>query len=227
MRPFPLFEKGPSRTADTVRLHFTPPEAGPSSSGLPAHSLAADRPRPGHPPGNICRPYGTCALLLIYPALTRWANLFRSFGAGYWRRCASPSGCGPVRFDFECSLFSGHESKVADRSVRSTQTNPPGTPAKRVGGSARPLLEKREKGRTHCYFGPPAKTREGWGSHCVVVSAEGWASPKHILNSTLLDIRIVSNVHLRFLSQTTDFSRSKCASPTCLSQRLVFWFHHP
>ncbi len=35
------------------------------------------------------------------------------------------SGCGPVRFDFDCSLFSGHESKAADRSVRSTQTPRP------------------------------------------------------------------------------------------------------
>jgi hypothetical protein len=38
------------------------------------------------------------------------------------------SGCGPVRFDFDCSLFSGHESEAADRSVRSTQTNPPDAP---------------------------------------------------------------------------------------------------
>ncbi len=36
------------------------------------------------------------------------------------------SGCGPVRFGLDHSLFSGHElgheSKAADRSVRSTQT---------------------------------------------------------------------------------------------------------
>src|SRR5258708_23379131 len=32
-------------------------------------------------------------------------------------------GC-PVRFDLDHSLFSGLESKAADRSVRSTQTNP-------------------------------------------------------------------------------------------------------
>src|SRR3981081_1598815 len=36
------------------------------------------------------------------------------------------SGCCPVRFDLDHSLFSGLESKAADRSVRSTQTNPPG-----------------------------------------------------------------------------------------------------
>jgi len=38
------------------------------------------------------------------------------------------SGCGPVRFDLDYSLFSGHESEAADRSVRSTQTNPPDAP---------------------------------------------------------------------------------------------------
>src|ERR1700674_1457948 len=38
------------------------------------------------------------------------------------------SGCCPVRFDLDHSLFSGLESKAADRSVRSTQTNPPGAP---------------------------------------------------------------------------------------------------
>src|SRR5713226_186780 len=38
------------------------------------------------------------------------------------------SGCCPVRFDLDYSLFSGRESKAADRSVRSTQTNPPGPP---------------------------------------------------------------------------------------------------
>jgi hypothetical protein len=32
------------------------------------------------------------------------------------------------RFDLDHSLFSGVESKAADRSVRSTQTNPPGAP---------------------------------------------------------------------------------------------------
>jgi hypothetical protein len=37
-------------------------------------------------------------------------------------------GCGPVRFDLDYSLFSGHESEAADRSVRSTQTNPPDAP---------------------------------------------------------------------------------------------------
>ena len=38
------------------------------------------------------------------------------------------SGCGPVRFDLDYCLFSGHESEAADRSVRSTQTNPPDAP---------------------------------------------------------------------------------------------------
>src|ERR1035437_7101477 len=38
------------------------------------------------------------------------------------------SGCGPVRFDLDYSLFSGHESEAADRSVRSTPTNPPDAP---------------------------------------------------------------------------------------------------
>src|SRR5450759_3397111 len=38
------------------------------------------------------------------------------------------SGCGPVRFDLDPSLFSGHESEAADKSVRSTQTNPPDAP---------------------------------------------------------------------------------------------------
>src|SRR4029077_10730170 len=32
------------------------------------------------------------------------------------------SGCCPVRFDLDHSLFSGLKSKAADRSVRSTQT---------------------------------------------------------------------------------------------------------
>ena len=58
--------------------------------------------------------------------------------AGLLGRVASPngginslvlaSGCCPVRLDLDHSLFSGHESKAADRSVRSTQTNPPGAP---------------------------------------------------------------------------------------------------
>ncbi len=38
------------------------------------------------------------------------------------------SGCCPVRFDLERSLFSEHQSKAADRSVRSTQANPPDAP---------------------------------------------------------------------------------------------------
>src|SRR5260370_50436 len=38
------------------------------------------------------------------------------------------SGCCPVRFDLDRSLFSGPESKAADRSVRSTQTSPPRAP---------------------------------------------------------------------------------------------------
>jgi hypothetical protein len=37
-------------------------------------------------------------------------------------------GCCPVRFDLDCSLFSGYESKAADRSVPSTQGNPPDAP---------------------------------------------------------------------------------------------------
>jgi hypothetical protein len=38
------------------------------------------------------------------------------------------SGCCPVRFDLDHSLFSGLESKAADRSVRSTRTSPLGAP---------------------------------------------------------------------------------------------------
>ena len=38
------------------------------------------------------------------------------------------SGCCPVRFDLDYSLFFVRESKAADRSVRSTQTNPPDAP---------------------------------------------------------------------------------------------------
>src|SRR5258708_4864472 len=58
--------------------------------------------------------------------------------AGLLVRVASPngginslvlaSGCCPVRFDLDHSLFSGLESNAADRSVRSTQTNPPDAP---------------------------------------------------------------------------------------------------
>ena len=40
------------------------------------------------------------------------------------------------------------------------------------------------------------------------------------LYRTLLDNRIVCNVHFPLLSQTSDFSRSRCARLTCLSQRL-------
>jgi hypothetical protein len=38
------------------------------------------------------------------------------------------SGCCLVRFDLDHSLFSGLESKAAGKSVRSTQTSPPGAP---------------------------------------------------------------------------------------------------
>jgi len=38
------------------------------------------------------------------------------------------SGCCPVGFDLDCSLFFGLESKAAGGSVRSTRTNPRGTP---------------------------------------------------------------------------------------------------
>jgi hypothetical protein len=38
------------------------------------------------------------------------------------------AGGGPVRFDLDYSLFSGHESEAADRSVRSTPTNLPDAP---------------------------------------------------------------------------------------------------
>jgi hypothetical protein len=38
------------------------------------------------------------------------------------------SGCCAVRLDLDHSLFSGHESKAADRSVRSTQTGSPDGP---------------------------------------------------------------------------------------------------
>src|SRR5216684_5355693 len=58
--------------------------------------------------------------------------------AGLLRWVASPngginslvlaSGCCPVRLDLDHSLFSGLELKAADRSVRSTQTNPPDAP---------------------------------------------------------------------------------------------------
>ena len=58
--------------------------------------------------------------------------------AGLLGRVASPhgginslvlaSGCCPVRFDLDHSLFSGLGSKAADRSVRSTQANPAGAP---------------------------------------------------------------------------------------------------
>jgi hypothetical protein len=36
------------------------------------------------------------------------------------------SGCGPVRFDLNHSLFSGLESKAAGGGARSTQASPPG-----------------------------------------------------------------------------------------------------
>jgi hypothetical protein len=31
---------------------------------------------------QTCRPYGTRKLIELYPALKRWANLFRAYGAG-------------------------------------------------------------------------------------------------------------------------------------------------
>ena len=52
-----------------------------------------------------------------------------------------------------------------------------------------------------------------------------WRKKK--LYRTLLDSRIVCPVHFRLLCQTSDFSRSKCARRTCLSQRLVFCCRYP
>ena len=65
------------------------------------------------------------------------------------------SGCGPVLFDLDYSLFSGHESEAADRSVRSTQTKPPAAPpihallgfGERSAASPRALV-KRAKSRS-------------------------------------------------------------------------------
>jgi hypothetical protein len=46
------FREVACRTADTVRLRFTRPEVGSSSSALPTHSLLPDLPRPGSRRGN-------------------------------------------------------------------------------------------------------------------------------------------------------------------------------
>ena len=32
---------------------------------------------------NLCRPYGARVNFPLYPALKRWANLFRAYGAGF------------------------------------------------------------------------------------------------------------------------------------------------
>jgi len=94
---------------------------------------------------NCCFPTGEwCTLTAKYNAVLS-LNIDRGVARAIAKRragllgwTASPNGginslvlapgCCPVRFDLEHSLFSGLESKAADRSVRSTQTNPRGAP---------------------------------------------------------------------------------------------------
>ena len=43
------------------------------------------------------------------------------------------------------------------------------------------------KGKANCAISPPPtlrKKREGWGTPCVVVPAEGWASPQLFIQNT-------------------------------------------